>query len=346
MELERYDAVFRASPDGIVVVDETGRILDVNPMAEQLFGYSRAELVGEEIETLVPGRVRGVHAANRLRYMTSPTARPMGIGMELAALRRDGSEITVEISLSPLDTAQGVLVIATVRDVTQRRQLRDFGAAALRASEAERKHIARELHDDTAQRLAALLLRLRILERDTQDPGLSARLAELRDEIAGCAEGVRRIARGLRPPELEDAGIAAALRAHARALREGTGLAVELNAEAVDELLDPDGRLVLYRIVQEALSNVVRHSGAASARVVVQRSGQWVLVRVSDEGRGFGDGTPSTLGGGLGLLGMQERAAGVGGRVAVESEAGRGTEVTIMLPVLPAGGDATQGKPQ
>ena len=150
MKLERYDAVFRASPDGIVVVDETGRIRDVNPMAEQLFGYSRAELVGEEIETLVPGRVRGVHTANRLRYMTSPTARPMGIGMELAALRRDGSEIPVEISLSPLDTAQGVLVIATVRDVTQRRQLRDFGAAALRASEAERKHIARELHDDTA----------------------------------------------------------------------------------------------------------------------------------------------------------------------------------------------------
>jgi signal transduction histidine kinase len=146
---------------------------------------------------------------------------------------------------------------------------------------------------------------------------------------------VRRIARGLRPPELEDAGLVAALRAHARALRDGTGMRVELDADPVDDLLNSDRRLVLYRVIQEALANVSRHSGVNEAQVRVQRAEGAVVVTVSDNGRGFGGSRPSTLGGGLGLVGMQERAAGVGGRVQVESVEGQGTRVVMTLPVAP-----------
>jgi signal transduction histidine kinase len=117
---------------------------------------------------------------------------------------------------------------------------------------------------------------------------------------------------------------------------------VEVQADPVDDVLDPQGRLALYRIVQEALANVVRHSGATSAQVAVVREVDNVVVRVSDDGRGFAEGAVSqTLGGGLGLLGMQERAAGVGGRVTVESGQGRGTRVTVTLPIAPSG--AAQG---
>ena len=129
----------------------------------------------------------------------------------------------------------------------------------------------------------------------------------------------------------------AALRAHARALRDGSGLAVEIDADPVDDLLDQHGRLALYRIVQEALANVVRHSGATAARVTVREDAKAVVVEVTDDGRGFVEGTVSTtLGGGLGLIGMQERAAGVGGRVQVDSDMGKGTRVTVVLPVSSA----------
>ena len=330
-----YAAIFRASPDGILVVDRAGRIQDANPMAERLFGYTREELVGCEVEALVPDRVRPGHAAHRHAYAARPNPRPMGIGMELSARRRDGTEFPVEISLSPYRPGNPELVIATVRDVTQRKQLRDLGVAALRAAETERKRVARELHDDTAQRLAALLIRLRVIERDTRDNRVSPLLTAFREELAAAAEGVRRIARGLRPPELEDAGLVAALRAHARALRDGTGLVVDLDADPVDDLLNSDRRLVLYRIVQEALANVSRHSGVSSAQVSVKRGDGAVIVTVRDEGKGFTDGRQSTLGGGLGLVGMQERAAGVGGRVQVESSVGGGTSVVMTLPVTP-----------
>jgi PAS domain S-box-containing protein len=331
-----YEAVFTASPDGILVVDSRGRIRAVNPAGEGLFGYSAAELIGQHVEALVPDRVRSFHAGHRDAYAAEPKTRPMGIGMELRARRKDGTEFPVEISLSPWMSADEPLVIATVRDVTQRKRLQDFGAAALTAAEAERKRIARELHDDTAQRIATLLLRLRLLERDAERKGIDLSLEGFRDELAALGEGVRRIARGLRPPELEDAGLVAALRAHARALRDGSGLVVEVDADPIDDLLEANGRLVLYRIVQEALSNVVRHSGATNAQVSLQRTDEGVLVRVKDHGRGFVSGTASTtLGGGLGLLGMQERAAGVGGRVTVHSDLGQGTEITVVIPADP-----------
>ena len=202
--------------------------------------------------------------------------------MQLMARRSDDTEFPVEIGLSPLKSEAGLFTIATVRDVSERKRLRDFGVAALQASEAERKRIARELHDDTAQRLSALLLRLRLIERQSTDQVASGYLKGFRDELAACAEGVRRIARGLRPPELEDAGIVAALRAHTRALREGTGFVVELEADAVDDLLGQNSRLVLYRVVQEARSNVARHSGADSATVTVRRGQANVVVSVVD----------------------------------------------------------------
>jgi PAS domain S-box-containing protein len=340
MRSDNYEAVFLASPDGILVVDSRGRIRAANPMAETLFGYRHEDLIGKNVDLLVPERVRSFHAGHREGYAREPRVRPMGIGMELSARRENGTEFPVEISLSPWRDGDESLVIATVRDVTQRKRLRDFGVAALEAAEGERKRIARELHDDTAQRLSALLLRLRILEREAADRGVALGLEGFREELAACGEGVRRIARGLRPPELEDAGLVAALRAHARTLRDGSGIGVEVDSDPVDDLLDPNGRLVLYRVVQEALSNVVRHSGAATARVALRRVDDSVVTTVSDDGRGFTVGTASTtIGGGLGILGMQERAAVVGGRVMIESDRGQGTRVTVVLPIAQAGTD-------
>jgi two-component system sensor histidine kinase UhpB len=252
-------------------------------------------------------------------------------GRELTAASRDGREFPVEVALSPWAHDGESFTIAAVRDVSERKQLRRLGAATLEASESERKRIARELHDDTAQRLSALLLRLRLLERDA--PDVAGLLHGFREEIAHSVEEVRRIARGLRPPELEDAGIAAALRAHARLMRDANGFQVDIEADPVDDLLDGNERLVLYRVVQEALANASRHSGTGAATVSVRRVHGGVVTSVTDRGRGFAVDDTMEPDRGIGLLGMRERAAAVGGSVRVESRPGGGTRVVLTLPI-------------
>ncbi|MBI5687994.1 MAG: PAS domain S-box protein [Verrucomicrobia bacterium] len=126
-----FRSLLEAAPDGMVIADERGTIVLVNGEAERMFGYPRAELIGQKVEVLVPQQFRGHHEAQREGYIHDPRTRPMGIGMELSGRRKDGTEFPVEISLSPLKTAQGVLVSAAVRDVTERRRIQQ----ALRESE-------------------------------------------------------------------------------------------------------------------------------------------------------------------------------------------------------------------
>ncbi len=336
---DQYRAVFEASPDGLVIVDSRGVIRDVNSQVEALFGWAREELLGETVEMLVPEGLRAGHRQHRERYGRSPHARPMGVGLELKAVRKDGSAFPVEISLSPWYAEEGLNIICAVRDITDRKRLQDFSASAMRASEEERQRIARELHDDTAQRLATLMLRVRALAMEKDAVVRAERLEELREEILETAEGVKRIARNLRPPELEEVGLATALQAHLRSVREASGLDVEADVQPVDGFLPADARLALYRVVQEALSNIIRHSGATRARLRLSVENGFVSAVIEDDGRGFAEDRVSEKGGGLGLVGMRERASMIGGRVSIESTPGEGTRIRIDVP---AGATETQ----
>ena len=249
----------------------------------------------------------------------------------------DGSGFPVEISLSPWKANDGDFVIGVIRDQTERSQLRAFGQEALRAAEEERRRISRELHDDTAQRLAALLVHLRLVELEGVGERRETLMEELREGLQEVAEGVRRIARGLRPPALEDAGVVAALQAHIRNLFESQAIRTLFDAGAVDQLLNEDGKLVLYRVMQEALSNVVRHSRATIVNVAIHAEGSAVVAVVEDDGDGF-DGRRVGDGAGLGLLGMKERAASAGGSLLVESTPGRGTRVQLRILQQPGEG--------
>ncbi len=329
---DQYRAVFEASPDGLLVVDSAGVILDVNPQVEALFGWAREELLGEPVEMLVPDALRTAHREHRRHYTRSPHTRPMGMGLDLEAVRKDGTQFSVEISLSPWHNEGEVGVICAVRDITDRKRLQDFSAGAMQASEDERQRIARELHDDTAQRLATLMLRVRVMALE-KDPVLRAeRVEELREEILETAEGVKRIARNLRPPELEEVGLGTAIQAHLRSVRDASGLDVEADVQHVDPYLPPDARLALYRVVQEALSNVIRHSGASRARLRLSVEDGFVSAVIEDDGRGFSEDRISERGGGLGLVGMRERASMIGGRVSIESTPGEGTRIRIDVP--------------
>ncbi|MFQ5889559.1 MAG: PAS domain-containing sensor histidine kinase [Gemmatimonadota bacterium] len=330
--------LFEASPDGIVVVGEDGQIRAVNAKVERLFGYSRSDLIGKAVELLVPAASRPAHRQERSAFAARPRSRPMGSGLELYGRRGDGSEFPVEISLSPAFTERGLVIIATVRDMTERRRVRAFGAQALRATEEERKRVARELHDETLQTLAAILIRLRVAQRGPDVLSVQELLEELRLEIAEAADGVRRIARDLRPPALDELGIVAAIQEHARSLRETAGLAIEVEADPLDDALTDEAQLVLYRIVQEALSNTVRHAYASRAWVRLRRQGNLVVAEVKDDGTGFSVGELMTRDErGLGLFGMTERASYVRGRVIIDSRPGEGTTIRAEIPVREGG---------
>jgi two-component system sensor histidine kinase UhpB len=219
-----------------------------------------------------------------------------------------------------------------------RARLREVAARALAAGEEERKRIARELHDETAQMLAALLIRIRVVKAARDPAALDALLDDMRSEIGQALEGIRRFARGLRPPALDELGLVPAIEGHARNLAEISGLHITVDADDVAGDLPPEAELATYRIVQEALSNVVRHARATRAEVRVAREPERLVVTVDDDGRGFDpQHIMSTEGGGLGLFGMNERAAYLGGRVRVTSTPGSGSHVRAEIPL----GDAT-----
>ena len=331
-----YRTIFESAADGILVVGAGGEIVDVNPEALRLFGYDESELVGRSVDILVPEALRGAHATHRERYAEDPRSRPMGIGLELRGARRDGTEFPVEISLSTQEAGGDRYVICVVRDMTERSQLRSLGMEAIDAAERERRRIAQELHDDTAQLLSGIILRLKLLVEEEEFDERSRAGEEIREQVREAAEGVRRIARGLRPPALEDAGVVTALRGHAQSFLERADVQWEIHSDAVDHLLSDDARLVLYRVVQEAISNVVRHASATRLEITIRDADERVVVTVSDDGRGF-DVDRARAGSGLGLLGMRERAAGVGGTLGYRSRPGEGSTITLTLPTDDAG---------
>jgi len=329
-----FRAVFEGAPDAFLIVDPKGVVVAANDEAERLFQYSAADLVGDSVERLVPAPSRGRHAGLRGAYSADPTKRPMGMGRELFARRADGRLVPVEIGLSPVDTEHGRYILAVIHDITERRRLRAFGSGVLQGAEEERQRIARELHDDTAQSLAALVLRLQMARRSDDVDKREQMLRELHEEIHRASDGVRRILRGLRPPLLEESGLVTALRAHAKSVLVESTLKLTFDAAEVDHHLSRDARLAVYRIVQEAVSNILRH--AQATRIVIRLSEEDDVVKldIEDDGVGFDPEHAEAIEGrGLGLLGLMERAAIIGGVARVESSPGEGTRVSVRIPV-------------
>jgi two-component system sensor histidine kinase UhpB len=220
-----------------------------------------------------------------------------------------------------------------------RARLRDVAASALNAAEEERRRISLELHDDASQRLAAILMRLR-LARGLDDPeATDAILEEVRKELAETADGLRRYAQGLRPPALDELGLGPAIESHVRHVADAAVAPVEVRTDGVGRLESPEAELALYRIVQEAITNALRHSSARQIEVRLERCDGVIVATVSDDGVGFD--VEAILGDhdgehGLGLFGMRERAEYVGGRVEIESERGQGTTVRAAVPAAGA----------
>ncbi len=219
--------------------------------------------------------------------------------------------------------------------VRSEKRFRTLAKSVWHVQEEERRRLARELHDGIGQTLTALANQLqRILDdaRGAGNLGLLHRLADALEITRGTLHDTRELSRLLRPTLLDDLGLDAALAWLARTLSERTGLAIDLQSGLDERRLHPDVETLVFRITQEALTNVIRHSEARSARIAVECQGHTLILRIEDKGRGF-DATQVAAPGHVsgGLRGMRDRAELFGGRVELRSAPGEGTVVQLML---------------
>lgn len=262
---------------------------------------------------------------------------------ETARRVREGN-LAARAPRSPLADRQMEGVVAVFNHMLDsvealRRRHRELTVRALEAEERERRWIAGRLYDETAQVLAAVLLRLRIVVRAATADGRGgsaagmAELARLRAELAEALNGVRRLARELRPPEIEEVGVTAALVAHARLVQEATGIPVRVTGALDESDLPGASAVALYRILQEALSNAVRHARPGEVEIRLSTESGRIQAEVRDDGVGFdAEAIRQEASQGLGLFALSERAALLGGTATVESEPGSGTRIRVLLP--------------
>jgi two-component system sensor histidine kinase DegS len=250
----------------------------------------------------------------------------------------------LHFTASPIKNESGEIIgaIETLEDVTERKnaeeRLRNHLQEITRAQEEERRRIARELHDETAQDLVILLRQVDELmsSADNLSAESSALLEELRQKTKETLDGVHRFSQDLRPSILDDLGLLPALEWLTSDLTEHFGIAVEMKVLGTARRLPPEVELVVFRIAQEALRNVWKHSGASKARATLKFGDDKAVLTVEDEGKGFR--LPKrmddlTVAGKLGLAGMQERAQLIGGKLILKSAPGKGTTVTLEFPV-------------
>jgi signal transduction histidine kinase len=233
-------------------------------------------------------------------------------------------------SQEDLRVAETFAVQAAIAVDTTARVARDALRRAVEGQELERRRLARELHDETGQALTSILLGLSALEEAKDSDALSTATQEVKELVVATLQDVRRLAVELRPAALDDYGLAAALERLTENFAEQTGLAVELESGLGQERLPTDIETVLYRLVQEALTNVVKHAYAERVSIVLRRNEKAVTAVIEDDGRGFSDGGGQE---GLGLVGMRERVALVNGRFRIESSANAGTTLLVEVPV-------------
>ena len=245
----------------------------------------------------------------------------------LAEKQPDGSFTDEDEEIVTLLAAQAAVAIENAGSVQ-----RDALRRAVQAQEAERKRLARELHDETGQALTSILLGLAAVESSKTAEEAHAAAADLRGLVVETLQSVRRLAVELRPSALDDFGLEPALRRLGETVREGGALDVQVETRLGAVRLPADVETALYRIVQEALTNAVKHAGANHVSVVVTRKATGVQVMIEDDGSGFDPAARST--GGLGLLGMRERVELLDGTLAIDTSPGAGTTLIVELPLV------------
>ncbi len=326
--------VFRRMADmaseAFMLADHDARYIYVNDRACTLSGFTRGELLAMSIPDLNPDFPLDVW------HKWAATATGALTPFESRHVCKDGSLIPIEVSAARIERPGEPYFFGVIRDIRDRKEAEaaqhGFTRRLLHTLEAERRRVARELHDEVGQVIAAVGVLLHTLENT---PGsiprtLDRELAATYGTIGQITESIARIVRDYHPADLLALGLEETLRTHAQQFAQRHGLMLRLATISTAGLLSDERALHAYRIVQEALANVARHARARRVSVSLARRGQRLVVTVRDDGVGFDPA--STRAGSLGLVAMRERAALMEGTLEVRSSRGKGTEVRLVVP--------------
>ncbi len=349
---ERFFRAFHASPVAVVLARlEDGRLIEVNEAAQRFFGFSREEMIGRTTVEL------GVWVNPDDRRSRVEELERLGSVREREyEFRTRQGEALVGLYSSELMEIDGVKCVQTVvQDITERkeaeeqlktssRQLRALSESLRKAKEDEGIRIAREIHDELGSALTSLKWSLLRLDKVYSGDGNPDSQSGAREEIDGMVglvdttiNTVRRIASELRPGVLDDLGLIPAIEWHAQQFQEHTGIVCRFDSLIENVELNRDQATTVFRIFQEAMTNILRHAQAAKVNIIIEEEEDEFVLEIKDNGRGISESERLGLRS-LGLLGMRERAHSIGGKVEINGSAGKGTVLTVRLPIR---GDTT-----
>lgn len=349
-ESERSESTIRAlldsSSQSVITVNAEGKIVTVDGHTEKMFGYSRKELLGQPVDMLISDGTRADLDGHLKAWLAGALLRRrMGVDLGLEGHRRDGAVFPASVSLSGIETATGRLAVAFVSDITRRVELEKveqvhaaevqaLAARLLSAQEEERRRVSRELHDQICQQLASLAIDISAFASNPT-PAAHDRellLKDLQARVVSASEATRHIAYQLHPSVLDDLGLAASLRALCKQFSGREGVAVQFHHSELPRAVPREVASCLYRIAQEGLQNIASHSGAKKVAVTVSLKKSDIVLSVVDDGTGFDLGAARGCGG-LGLVGMEERARLVHGKLSISSRPNRGTRISLQVPL-------------
>lgn len=342
---ETLRALVDTAMDAIVTVDMEQRIVLFNPAAEKMFGCSASDALGAPLSRFLPERYRSRHERHVTGFRESRSA-SRAIGGEVFGLRSDGEEFPVESTISQVTVGGRTLFTAVLRDISERRraeaalgatnaELRRLSESLILVRESERSRIARELHDELGQQLLRLRLDLSSLAERLRSshPALEQKVSVMKGLLADTVSSVRRITTELRPPMLDDLGLVAAAEWLVNDFSTRSGIAVDVDIDPSAAEFEADLATAVYRILQEALTNVARHASATRVSVTLQIENDALYLAIEDNGHGMHLPTGPIFCAGNGLVGMRERVLMFSGSLDIRSTATGGVAIEVHLPL-------------
>lgn len=351
--------VLESAPDAMIIIDHFGKITVVNEQAEKMFGYTRRQLLGEEVEMLLPEALRERHISHRAGFAANPQLRPMGGDLDLFGRRSDGSLFPVEISLSPFTSASGAFISSVIRDVTSRKEMEQELIAARheaeRANKANTAFLAAASHD-LRQPVQALALLNGALRRTVKDE-LSLEMVQSQQNsldamtnLLNSLLDISRLDAGKVEPEFEDFRIQRLIdRLHAEFSRQARQKGLSFNGDACEQVVIRSDPNLLGEIIQNFVSNAIRYTETGEVRLTCRAAGDELWIDVKDTGIGIDAAqleeifrefhqirNPGleTEGFGLGLAIVKRLADLLGHRIQVESSVGHGSTFSVCLPIV------------
>jgi PAS domain S-box-containing protein len=338
--------ILNSALDAIVIVDSASTIIFWNPQAENIFGWKADEVIGKSLsETIIPAEYKDAHLQGMQHYLQTGEGPILNRLIEVTACNKSGLLFPIELSILAVEQETGRSFCAFIRNITERKQaesnlkesgeqLRELSRHLQKIREEERLRIAREIHDELGQQLTGLKMDIAWLMRKTgqDDTVIKEKFDDALSLVDSMVRSIRRISTELRPSIIDDLGLNAALEWQVDELGRRMVVEIEYGNSFDDSNIHPDISIGIFRILQESLTNIVRHAAAKKVKVNIAQQGDTIRLTVEDDGIGF-DTQAKKDQLTFGLIGIKERTSMLQGECAIYSEQGAGTRIEVSIPL-------------